>query len=99
MKWDAATISGEGTSGLIPGAVELADEMGIDRARPLIVAGSTGPGEEELLHRACPKEAQLLCAPRKPERFDEAAAAMPGCVRRTQRRGARDGATRWSPSG
>jgi 3-deoxy-D-manno-octulosonic-acid transferase len=84
MKWDSATISGEG-SGLIPGAVQLAEEMGIDRARPLIVAGSTGPGEEDLLHRVCPKEAQLLCAPRKPERFDEAAAALPMCVRRTRR--------------
>jgi 3-deoxy-D-manno-octulosonic-acid transferase len=84
MKWDSAHVSGDG-SGLVPGAVELAREMGIDRARPLIVAGSTGPGEEELLHKACPKEVQLLCAPRKPERFDEAAVALTGCVRRTKR--------------
>jgi 3-deoxy-D-manno-octulosonic-acid transferase len=85
MKWDSVQVSSEG-SGLIEGAVKLADEMNIDRARPLIVAGSTGPGEEELLHEACPREAQLLCAPRKPERFDEAAAALPGCVRRTEAR-------------
>ena len=26
---------------------------------------------------------QLLCAPRRPERFDEAAAALPGCTRRS----------------
>jgi 3-deoxy-D-manno-octulosonic-acid transferase len=84
MKWDSVLVSGEGT-GLIDGVVELATEMGIDRARPLIVAGSTGPGEEELLHRVCPPEVQLLCAPRKPERFEEAAAALPRCARRTQR--------------
>lgn len=84
MKWDSAFVAGEGVP-LVPGAVELADELGIDRARPLIVAGSTGPGEEALLHRATPPEVQLLCAPRKPERFDEAAAALPGCARRTQR--------------
>jgi 3-deoxy-D-manno-octulosonic-acid transferase len=82
MKWDAA---GAGSSGGVPNAEaeRLATELGIDRQRPLIVAGSTGPGEEALLHQACPVGAQLLCAPRKPERFDEAAAAMPGCTRRS----------------
>lgn len=82
MKWDAATIADE-----VPGAEDLARVMGIDRNRPLVVAGSTGPddagGEEALLHAACPQGVQLLCAPRKPERFDEAARAMPGCVRRS----------------
>ncbi len=34
---------------------------------------------------------QLLCAPRKPEWFDQAAAAMPGCARRS--RGDRGSAT------
>ncbi|MCA9311692.1 MAG: hypothetical protein KDA21_10835, partial [Phycisphaerales bacterium] len=57
--------------------------------RPLIVAGSTGPGEEALLDTACrrafPAGVQLLCAPRKPERFDEAAAVFPGCARRSTR--------------
>lgn len=34
-----------------------------------------------------------MCAPRKPERFEEAAAAMPGCVRRSSRpKGAGPGA-------
>lgn len=78
MKWDAAKIEDS-----VAGAEELAREMGIDRQVPLVVAGSTGPGEEALLHRAVPADVQLLCAPRKPERFDEAAAAMPGCVRRS----------------
>lgn len=82
MKWDAARIE----DGPIEGAEELAREMGIDRARPLVVAGSTGPGEEALFHSACPPGVQLLCAPRKPERFDLAASDMPGCVRRTSPR-------------
>lgn len=78
MKWDAAKIEDH-----VPGADVLAADLGIDRSRPLVVGGSTGPGEESLLHGACPPGAQLLCAPRKPERFDEAAGAMPGCVRRS----------------
>jgi len=78
MKWDTAQISD-----FVEGADALASEMGIDRTKPLIVAGSTAPGEELLLHRACPSGAQLLCAPRKPEWFSQAAHAMPGCVTRS----------------
>lgn len=81
MKWDAARIEDGG-----PGAPRLWAELGVDPARPVVVAGSTGPGEEALLHRACPAGVQLVCAPRKPERFDEAAAALPGCIRRSARR-------------
>ena len=87
MKWDAAVVPASLDSP-IAGADELAKGLGIDRVKPLIVAGSTGPGEEELLNRACPTGVQLLCAPRKPERFDEAAAALPGCVRRSASKGA-----------
>ncbi len=87
MKWD---VVGGGVGSAPPGADQLAAELGIDRSRPLVVAGSTGPTpegpEEALLHAACPPGVQLLCAPRKPERFDEAAAAMPGCVRRSARK-------------
>lgn len=78
MKWDTAKIIDT-----VPGADELAAAMGIDRSKPLIVAGSTAEGEEALLHEACPPGVQLLCAPRKPERFNEAAAALPACVRRS----------------
>jgi len=78
MKWDAAKIEDS-----VPGAESLATELGIDLSRPLIVAGSTGPGEEAILHAACPQGAQLLCAPRKPERFNDAAAAIPGVFRRS----------------
>lgn len=90
MKWDAAVVADDPSAAGagVPGAVELAAEMGIDRALPLIVAGSTGPGEEALLQSVCPPGVQLLCAPRKPERFDEAAAAMgDGCVRRSMTKG------------
>lgn len=84
MKWDAAPSPGRELSAK---AVELAQTLGLDPSKPLIVAGSTGPtgggGEEALLHAACPEGVQLACAPRKPERFDEAAAAMPGCRRRS----------------
>lgn len=83
MKWDA--ISFGGTAELAASAAKLASELGIDLLRPLIVAGSTGPGEEALLHKSVPQDVQLLCAPRKPERFDEAAAALPGCARRSEK--------------
>lgn len=89
MKWDAANLSTQRQK-----ADELAEVMGIDPDRPLIVAGSTGPGEEELLHEACPAGVQLLCAPRKPERFDGAALALGECVRRSTGE-RRPGATRF----
>ena len=88
MKWDTAKIEDPGT---VAGATELASAMGIDRGKPLIVAGSTGPGEEEMLIRAKPAGAQLLIAPRKPERFEEVARLMSQPVRRTQHR---DGTSR-----
>ncbi|MCC6229771.1 MAG: hypothetical protein IT432_11150 [Phycisphaerales bacterium] len=79
MKWDAAKIEDA-----VAGSDDLARALMIDRTKPLIVAGSTGPEEEALLHAACPAGVQLLCAPRKPERFEEAAAAMPDSVRRSK---------------
>lgn len=80
MKWDTAQLADS-----VPGSAQLAAELGISRSRPLIVAGSTAPGEHELLHAATPPGVQLLCAPRKPEWFDQAASALPGCVRRSRR--------------
>ncbi|MEO1236460.1 MAG: glycosyltransferase N-terminal domain-containing protein [Planctomycetota bacterium] len=65
MKWDTAVV--EDT---VDGAGALAEAMGIDRGRPLVVAGSTAPGEERLLIEAAPRDAQLLIAPRKPEWFE-----------------------------
>jgi len=91
MKWDAARVEDS-----VAGADALAREMGIRRgpgAPPLVVVGSTGPEEEALLYAAAEQveqtlgPIQLLCAPRKPERNDEAARAMgAGVVRRTSRK-------------
>ena len=82
MKWDTAnTIDAET---LAAGANDLAREMGINRSRPIIVAGSTGPGEEKTLISRCPSNAQLVLVPRKPERFNEVAALNPDIVRRTR---------------
>jgi len=79
MKWDTAEIADE-----IPGAKELARALGIERAGALVVAGSTAPNEHRLLHEAVPDGVQLLCAPRKPEWFEQAAADLPGCARRSR---------------
>ena len=86
MKWDTARITDR-----VDGADRLAADLGIDRDRPLVVAGSTAPEEHRLLHESIPPGVQLLCAPRKPEWFDAAAAAFPGCARRA--RGDRGSAT------
>lgn len=81
MKWDSVRLEGAPAAERRSTHEALRRELGIDPERPLVVAGSTGPGEEALLHAACPEGVQLACAPRKPERFDEAAGALPGCVR------------------
>ncbi|MEM6257648.1 MAG: glycosyltransferase N-terminal domain-containing protein [Planctomycetota bacterium] len=78
MKWDNAKLDDS-----VDGVTELAEALGVDLTRPVVVAGSTGPGEDKLLVEALPEGAQLIIAPRKPEWFDAAADAAPGCVRRT----------------
>ena len=80
MKWD---ISPQPRTG--PAAEALATALGLDPARPLIVAGSTGPGEEAKLIATRPPAAQLLLVPRKPERFDAVAALHPAIHRRSAR--------------
>ena len=82
MKWDAVDVFGP-----IPDpseeSIEIGESFGLDLSRPIVVAGSTGPQEEQLIHEACPSDVQLVVAPRKPDRFDEAALVMPGCNRRS----------------
>ncbi len=81
MKWDTATDRED------PAKMEaLVEHLGVDRNRPIVVLGSAAPGEEAMLAegiRQWPDGTQLIVAPRKPEWFDGAATAMPGCVRRS----------------
>ena len=89
MKFDTADVCDR-----VDGDADLAAAMGIDRSRPLIVAGSTGPGEEAPLLESYRKildthgNAQLAIIPRKPERFEEVArtieAAGFSCRRRSR---------------
>lgn len=85
MKWDAIAIRDT-----VPGVDTLMEEMGVPAGVPVLVAGSTEPGEELLLRDALPDGVRLVIAPRKPEWWDGAAANLPGCVRRS--RGERGGA-------
>ncbi|MDE2653341.1 MAG: 3-deoxy-D-manno-octulosonic acid transferase [Gemmatimonadota bacterium] len=78
LKWDAAQKEPDPAE-----ARALASAMGIEAGKPLIVAGSTGPGEEAALIRDLPQGCQLLLAPRNPDRWDEVAALVPGMRRRS----------------
>ena len=99
MKWDtsgrplpgglAAEAPATDPAATPPAAEALAAALGLDRSRPLIVAGSTGPGEEKELIATRPRVAQLLLVPRKPERFDAVAALHPDIRRRSDPRSAR----------
>lgn len=80
MKWDPVRLVDE-----VEGAEALGAAMGIDPSRPLVVAGSTGPGEEAMLLEGKPEGVQLMLVPRKPERFQEVAGMAPGMVRRSER--------------
>lgn len=88
VKYDTAEIADR-----VDGQDSLAQELGIDPARPLLVAGSTGPGEEAILLDAyellLPRfpDLQLAIIPRKPERFDDVARLIVNrgfvCLRRS----------------
>lgn len=80
MKWDSVEITDD-----VPGSSQLREALGIPKGVPLVVAGSTEPGEEVLLRDALPEGARLLIAPRKPEWFDGVCANLPGCVRRSRK--------------
>ena len=78
LKWDAAARDPDPAR-----AAALAAALGVDVARPVIVAGSTGPGEEEVLLGGLPDGWQLLLAPRSPDRWSEVAGLVPGMPRRS----------------
>lgn len=78
MKWDV-----ELPAELRTDAERLGREMGVDPRRPLVVAVSTGPGEERMLLEGRPDGVQLMVVPRKPERFEEVADLAPW-VRRSR---------------
>lgn len=78
MKWDNATIKVSSND-----SEALRATLGIDSNKLLIVAGSTAPEEHQLLRDACPEDIQLLCAPRRPEWFDDAATILTPCNRRS----------------
>ena len=90
MNFDSAHVADE-----IDGQAELAAALGLSADEKLIVAGGTGPSEEQLLLNIWPQlaatnpKARLAIVPRKPERFEEVArlieAAGHGLIRRTQR--------------
>jgi 3-deoxy-D-manno-octulosonic-acid transferase len=93
MKWDSVRADHCSQPG--ERAQQIAREMGLDLNRPIVVAGSTGPTEEQLMHESVPGDVQLIIAPRKTERFDEAAQLVPGAVRRSSGRAAPPGSTRF----
>jgi len=81
MKWDNAKIEDA-----VEGSAELAAELGVDLDSPVVVAGSTGPGEDKLLIESLPAGVQLVIAPRKPEWFDDVVKVYPRAVRLTEAR-------------
>ena len=92
MKYDNVTFDA------VPGAEALARDLGLAAGEPVVVAGSTGPGEEEMLLAAYARVKatvpglRLAIVPRKPERFDEVARLIAGqgfhLVRRSETTGA-----------
>ena len=79
MKFDAATVGDR-----VEGDAALAADLGLKPrsfggGEPIVICGSTGPGEEEVLLAAYEQlrilhpSLRLVIVPRKPERFDEVA--------------------------
>lgn len=90
VKYDTALVADK-----VEGADLLAKTLEIDASAPVWVAGSTGPGEEEILLDAFARlrettpGLQLVIVPRKPERFEEVAKLIASrgveLVRRSER--------------
>ena len=71
---------------------ELAEQLGLNGNAPLLAAGCTMPGEEEIVlqafrtARATNPAARLLLAPRHPERFEQVAQAVTAAGWKCRRR-------------
>jgi 3-deoxy-D-manno-octulosonic-acid transferase len=87
LKWDgAADAVLDHAAELHAAAAHLAEELGVDRSKAIVVAGSTASGEARLIAEAVDAAAaalgreagdvQLVCAPRRPEWFDDAASEL-----------------------
>ncbi|KPK78164.1 MAG: hypothetical protein AMJ79_00625 [Phycisphaerae bacterium SM23_30] len=76
LKYDTAEVTDK-----VVGVDELAQALGLSAEQKIWVAGSTGPGEEEIIldsfqqlqREKALQNLRLIIVPRKPERFDEAA--------------------------
>ena len=76
LKYDTAEVGDS-----VAGAEELAGKLALDQGDPILVAGSTGPGEEKIILESFRQlrkreelaNSRLIIVPRKPERFDEVA--------------------------
>jgi 3-deoxy-D-manno-octulosonic-acid transferase len=75
LKYDTAEVTNR-----VEGAESLAGQLRLDPDEKFFVAGSTGPGEEEILLNCLNRlkneftpPPRLIIVPRKPERFDEVA--------------------------
>ncbi len=94
MKFDTVTVADE-----LPGQQALAGALGIGRDDQLLVAGGTGPGEEQVLLdvyarlKARHPRLRLAIVPRKPERFDEVARLIEAAAFPLVRRSARPDGT------
>ena len=86
IKFDAAN------PGSAAASADIGSLLGIAPGDPVLVAGSTAPGEEAAVVRAWSAlrgehpGLRLVVAPRHPDRFDEAARAMEGAGVRVARR-------------
>lgn len=101
MKFDTVTVADQ-----LPGQEALAGALGLGADEPVLVAGGTGPGEEQILLdvyarlKARHRGLRLAIVPRKPERFDEVARLIESAGHALVRRSARpDGASGPTPPG
>lgn len=95
---DRVGVTGSLKAGRVAPATIDAPPIGGLSRRPVLVAASTQPGEEEFVLAACAAiwaerpDVLLVVAPRRPERFDMVARILADAGRRVQRRSAGDGA-------